>query len=80
MFNNSQAINNINGTVTGGSGYITSSGRRLYCEASQVIIQRNPYHDNNKRHTKIATWNIRSLREIGKQQILCEELDRLNID
>ena len=36
-------------------------------------------HNKNKKHVKIATWNIRSMKEIGKQQMLCEELDRLNI-
>ena len=81
MFNDNQDINDVNGTVAGGSGCSTSSGRRrVYCEASQVVNQRNPHHNKNKKHIKIATWNIRSMKEIGKQQLLCEELDRLNID
>ena len=81
MFNDNQDINDVNGTVAGGSGCSTSSGRRrVYCEASQVVNQRNPHHNKNKKHIKTATWNIRSMKEIGKHQLLCEELDRLNRD
>ena len=52
----------------------------VYREASQVVIQQNPHHNKNKKHIKIATWSIRSMKEIGKQQMLYEELDRLNIN
>ena len=42
MFNDSQDINDVNGTVAGGSGCCTSSGRRtVYSEASQIVILRN---------------------------------------
>ena len=29
---------------------------------------------------RIGTWNIRGLQDTGKQQMICEELDRLNIN
>ena len=56
MFNDNQDIDDVNGTVAGGSGCSTSSGRRrVYCEASQVVNQQNPHHNKNKKHIKIAT-------------------------
>ena len=52
MFNDNEDINDVNGTVAGGSGCSTSSGRRrAYREASQVVIQRNPHHKKNKKIT-----------------------------
>ena len=45
-------------------------------EAPQVVSKRKP----QTKKLKIATWNIRSLKETGKQQMLCEEMDRLNIN
>ena len=55
--------------------YRTSSGRGRD-EAPLVVNKRKP----QTKKLKIATWNIRSLKETGKQHMLCEEMDRLNID
>ena len=64
-----------------GSGCgISSYWRGVYREASQIVIQQNPHHNKKKKHIEIATWNIWSMKEVGKQQMLCEELDRRNID
>ena len=53
MFNDNQDINDVNGTVAGGSGCSTlSSSRRVYCEASQVVNLRNPHHNKNRNIVK----------------------------
>ena len=29
---------------------------------------------------RIATWNVRGLNRVGKQQLICEEMDMLNVN
>lgn len=64
------------------------------CEASQVVIQRNPCNQNQNHNQnqnrsrgisrtdklKIATWNVRSMYEAGKIHNAIKEMKRLRID
>ena len=43
------------------------------------IVNQKGKDLKNMVKNKTTTWNVRGLRETGKQQMICKELDRLNI-
>ena len=50
------------------------------CDSLPVGVKSAKKVKSLEERQRIGTWNIRGLQEIGKQKMICEELDRLNIN
>ncbi|KAG1671311.1 LINE-1 retrotransposable element ORF2 protein [Nymphon striatum] len=79
MTENELRVSDVRGTAAPRECSVLSGRGRRLLEAPQVVIKRNPLDRKGRQRLKLATWNVRGLREVGKQQMVGEELDRLNI-
>ena len=50
------------------------------CDSLPVGVKSAKKVKSLQETLRIGTWNIRGLQQSGKQQMICEELDRLNIN
>lgn len=51
------------------------SGRGRRSRASQVVIQRKPGQEINKKDpNRIGTWNVRTLLSLGRQEELKQQM------
>ena len=65
---------------TGNQSVEGAAPGRDSCEATQVVIHRNPHAVNLKEYTRFGTWNVRTMNLDWKLENLRREMRRYNVE